>query len=227
MPVCEVRILPRISYREGLCLQEELVEQRREGRIPDTLLLLEHPPVITFGRRRNQDHVLASPGFLTSRGVEVFETSRGGDVTYHGPGQLVGYPILDLRERHKDLGALKLVPGYLRGLEEVLIRTVESFGVRGERVQGLTGVWCGEKKIAAIGVHISRWITSHGFALNVNPNLEHFDWIVPCGIHDRGVTSLSRELGQEVALEEVSCTVVEHFKEIFGLEVKTLVPART
>ena len=197
-------------------MQQALVEDRRAGRIPDTLLLLEHPPVITLGvRTRGQvSNIVASAEELETRGVEVFETGRGGDVTYHGPGQLVGYPILDLRPDRCD------VHQYVRDLEEALLVAVRRFGVSATRVVGLTGVWVGppgrEEKLAAIGVRISRWITSHGFALNVATDLRNFKLIVPCGIADRGVTSLDRLTGRQVPMTEVEEAVSDAFGAVFG-----------
>jgi len=208
----EVRRLGLMAYDEALALQQQLVEDRRHGRVPDQLLLLQHPPVITLGvkARSSRAHVLATDEALAAEGVDLFETGRGGDVTYHGPGQLVGYPILDLKPDRCD------VHGYVRDLEEVLIRVAASFGVEAGRVAGLTGVWVGREKLAAIGVRISRWITSHGFAFNVSTNLEHFNLIVPCGITDRGVTSLSRLLGRSVAIDEVERATVASFCKVFG-----------
>jgi len=190
----------RVSYAEGLRLQTRLIAARKQGLVGDTLVLLEHPLVLTLGRNSSRAHVLASDEFLTSRGVELHEINRGGDVTYHGPGQLVGYPILDLRgdwpgRRGPHLGPVD----YVRLLEEVLIRVAGEFGVRAQRIRGRTGVWTLgggsvlEKKIAAIGVHVSGGVTSHGFALNVTTDLRDFAWIVPCGIADREVTSLEME----------------------------------
>ena len=204
-----VQRLGTISYEDGLILQAKLVEERRAGLIPDTLLLLQHPPVITLGvkTRRGPNHIVASDGELANAGVTVHETGRGGDVTYHGPGQLVGYPILDLAPDRKDVHI------YVRDIEEVLIRTAAAFGIDARRVPGLTGVWAGpagrEEKLAAIGIRISRWITSHGFALNVSTNLDHFNLIVPCGIADRQVTSLEKLLGRAVTIDEAS-SAVEH-----------------
>lgn len=211
----EVRRLGRVPYDAGLQLQQQLVEDRRAGRVGDTLLLLEHPPVITLGvkTRGRSTNIVASPGVLEEAGVEVFETGRGGDVTYHGPGQLVGYPIFDLNPDRRD------VHRYVRDLEEALILAVRRFGVEAGRVPGLTGVWVGEsgreEKLAAIGVRISRWITSHGFALNVSPDLRHFELIVPCGIADRGVTSLSRLLGRDVPMADVEDAVEASFRQVF------------
>ena len=208
----EVRWLGRVPYSEGLALQGDLVVRRRDGDAPDTLLLLEHPHVITLGAASSPDHVLVGAGERADLGVELFETGRGGDVTYHGPGQLVGYPILDLKPDRKDLHR------YLRDLEEVLIRSVAALGVPARRVPGLTGVWTDLGKIAALGVRVSSgWITSHGFALNVHTDLSFFETIVPCGIQNRDVTSLSRELGRHVPLDEVRPTVVEAFNKVFDL----------
>jgi lipoyl(octanoyl) transferase len=208
----EVRRLGLVPYAEALRMQRELVEERRAGCVPDLLLLLQHPHVLTLGVRRDggRSHVLATPKRLEELGVEVFETGRGGDVTYHGPGQVVGYPILDLRPDRCD------VHRYVRDLEEVMIRVTAGFGVGAGRVAGLTGAWVGGEKIGAIGVRISRWITSHGFAYNVSTDLSFFNLIVPCGISDRGVTSLARLLGREVPHEEVEDRFVEHFSEVFG-----------
>ena len=206
-----VRRLGLVAYDEGLALQQQLVEDRRAGRIGDTLLLLQHPPVITLGVRAKATtaNVIASPEALAHEGIAVVETGRGGDVTYHGPGQLVGYPILDLRPDRQDVHL------YVRDLEEKIIAAIKPFGIAGGRVVGLTGVWVGpsgrEEKIAAIGVRISRWITSHGFALNVSPDLRHFGLIVPCGIADRGVTSMAKVLGHDVRMEEVEDAVEKAF----------------
>ena len=208
----DVRRLGRVEYEAAVDLQKQLVEARRTGAIGDTLLLLEHPPVITLGvkTRGERTHIVASEAALAAAGVAVFETGRGGDITYHGPGQLVGYPIFDLNPDRRD------VHRYVRDLEEVLIRAAAGFGIDARLVPGLTGVWAGEpgreEKLAAIGVRISRWITSHGFALNVGTNLDHFTLIVPCGIADRGVTSLSRLLGRDVTMAEAEDAVVRGFE---------------
>ena len=208
----QVRRLGVISYADGLELQRELVEQRRRDEIPDQLLLLEHPPVITLGVKAGSDrsHVIASDETLEAEGVEVFETGRGGDVTYHGPGQLVGYPIIDLKPDRCD------VHQYVRDLEEVMIRASAAFGVEAGRIPGLTGAWVGNEKLAAIGVRIARWVTSHGFAFNVSTTLQHFGFIVPCGITDRGVTSLDRILGRHVPMAEVSVAIEGAFREVFS-----------
>jgi lipoyl(octanoyl) transferase len=207
----EVRRLGLMPYGEGLALQRSLVEERRAGVIGDTLLLLEHPHVITLGVRGDggRSHLLAAAETLASRGVELHETGRGGNITYHGPGQLVGYPIFDLKPDRCD------VHRYVRDLEDVLIRTASDYGIQAGRIEGLTGVWVGDEKLAAIGVRIARWITSHGFALNVTTDLDYFKLIVPCGIADRGVTSLSRVLGRRVDTSEVAARIIEHFAKIF------------
>jgi lipoyl(octanoyl) transferase len=204
-----------MPYADALALQRALVDERRAVRIPDTLLLLEHPHVLTLGVRGDggRSHILASDGTLTSRGIEVHETGRGGDITYHGPGQIVGYPIIDLNPDRRD------VHRYVRDLETVLIRTAADYGIDAGRIEGLTGVWVGNEKLAAIGVRIARWITSHGFALNVTTDLDHFNLIVPCGIADRGVTSLVRLLGRPVEAVEVEFRVIEHFAKVFDSSV--------
>jgi lipoyl(octanoyl) transferase len=210
MRVLETRRLGLVSYGEALAVQRALVEERRADRVGDLLLLVEHPPVLTLGVKGDggRSHIIATPEALAARGIEVFESGRGGDVTYHGPGQIVGYPIVDLNPDRRD------VHRYVRDLEEVLIRTAGDLGIATARVPGLTGVWAGQDKLAAIGVRISRWITSHGFALNVTTDLSHFDLIVPCGIADRGVTSLAR-LGSRAPRREVEDRIVGHFCEVF------------
>ncbi len=207
----EVRRLRLIGYQEALELQRELVEERRANRIPDLLLLLQHPPVITLGVRSEtaRANVVATSERLAELGIEVHETGRGGDVTYHGPGQIVGYPILDLRPDRCD------VHKYVRDLEEVMIRTCADYGIAAGRIAGLTGTWVGAEKIGAIGIRISRWITSHGFAFNVRTDLDHFKLIVPCGISDRGVTSLERLTGRTIALDAVDDALVRRFSEVF------------
>jgi lipoyl(octanoyl) transferase len=207
----EVHRLGRVPYEDGLALQQELVAARKAGEIPDQLLLLEHPPVITLGARVRHDrtHVLASEPALEDAGVSLFEAGRGGDVTYHGPGQLVGYPIVDLRPDRCDIHK------YVRDLEAVMIAAAAVFGVDAARVAGLTGAWVGQDKLAAIGVRISRWVTSHGFAFNVATDLSHFSLIVPCGIPDRGVTSLGRLLGRPPAMRSVEDAVIAAFGTIF------------
>jgi lipoyl(octanoyl) transferase len=217
----QIRRLGRVAYGDALDLQKRLVEQRKAGEIPDQLLLLEHPPVITLGVKTRDDrsHVVATPERLDHEGVEVFVSGRGGDVTYHGPGQLVGYPILDLRPDRCD------VHRYVRDLEEVLIRAVAGFGIDSHRLPGLTGTWVGHEKLAAIGVRIARWVTSHGFALNVSTNLEHFGLIVPCGIADKGVTSLDKLSGRPIAMNDVENAVVEAFSLVFERRIAETDPA--
>jgi lipoyl(octanoyl) transferase len=204
-----------VPYAEGLELQNRLVEQRKADEIPDQLIFLEHPPVITLGvRSRNErSHILETPAGLAAQGVELFETGRGGDVTYHGPGQLVGYPILDLRPDRCD------VHRYVRDLEEALILAVAAFGVTAGRSPGLTGAWVGEEKLAAIGVRIARWVTSHGFALNVTTNLQHFNLIVPCGLSGKGVTSLEKLTGRPLPMAAVQATVAQAFAAVFDRQI--------
>lgn len=208
----QVRKLGLVPYDEGLRIQEDLVRRRRAGEIPDQLLLLEHPHVITLGSSADPRHVLIGAEERQLLGIEVHETGRGGDVTYHGPGQLVGYPIIDLKPDRCDLHR------YIRDLETVLILALADFGVQAGRIPGLTGVWVGSEKIAAIGVRVSSgWITSHGFALNVDPRLEMFGAIVPCGITDRGVTSLAAVTGGTVVdVNAVGDVVARRFAEVFG-----------
>jgi lipoyl(octanoyl) transferase len=213
MRTCELHRLHLVTYENGMKLQQKLVELRQREQIPDQLLLLEHPPVITLGRGGKLDNLLASADILATQGVRFFETTRGGDITYHGPGQLVGYPILHLGEGNRD------VRKYVWKLEEVLIRTVAAYGITAERVEGKRGIWVGNDKIAAIGVRIARWVTSHGWALNVATNLEHFRLITPCGLHGTGVTSIERQLGRSVPLDEVREVLAAQFAEVFEREL--------
>jgi lipoyl(octanoyl) transferase len=207
----EIVRLGRVRYAEAIALMEKRVEERAAGRAGDALYLLEHEPVLTLGRRANVENIVVDRAVLAARGVEVFETGRGGDVTYHGPGQIVGYPVLDLSPDRRD------VRRYVADLEEVMIRTCASYDVRASRVSGLIGAWIdGTRKIGAIGVRISRWITSHGFALNVSTSLDGFGLIVPCGIKDRGVTSLSIESGRVLSVGEVMDTLERVFLDVFG-----------
>jgi len=199
----------RLPYGEAVALQERLHAARLAGRIPDVLLLLEHPPVITLGRGAHAENLLVDAAALAARGVEVHEAARGGDVTYHGPGQLVGYPIVDLNPRGRD------VHSYLRDVEEALILALSRWGIEAGREAGLTGVWVGREKVAAIGIGVRRWITWHGFALNVSADLDPFGLIVPCGIRDRGVTSLARLLGRDVASAEAREVVTGAFAQTF------------
>jgi len=210
----DVRRPGRVDYAEGFRLHDELVVARQQGEGRDALVLLEHARVLTLGRNSHAENVLLDEAQLRARGFEVFEVGRGGDVTYHGPGQLVGYPILRLDGDERD------AHGHLRRIEQVLIDTLADFGIEGFRHPPHTGVWVRdegvERKIAAIGVRLSKWVSSHGFALNVNVDLDDFDVIVPCGIRDLGVTSMQRVLGRDVGLDSVADRVVEHFPRVFG-----------
>jgi lipoyl(octanoyl) transferase len=212
-PLCELRNLHLVTYENGMHLQQTLVRLRQSDAIPDQLLLLEHPAVITLGRGGDAANLLASPDVLRAQHVRFYQTTRGGDITYHGPGQLVGYPILHLGEGKRD------VRKYVTKLEEVLIRTVAEYGITASRAEGQRGIWVGDNKIAAIGVRIARWVTSHGFALNVNTNLEHFRLITPCGIRGSGVTSISNEVGRTVSIDEVRAVLVKKFAEVFDRNV--------
>ena len=214
--LCHLEQHGLVDYAAALELQRERVAQRKAGAIPDTLILLEHPHVYTLGRNAQKENVLVSEEFLASRGAQVFATDRGGDVTYHGPGQLVGYPVLDLTQHRRDIS------WYMRSLEDVLIRTARDFGIDAVRSAGCTGVWVGNDKLTAMGVHLSRWVTSHGFAMNVNTDMRYFEWIVPCGLQCKGVTSLEKLLGHPVKMEEVAERVVEHFGAVFGLEIEAI-----
>jgi lipoyl(octanoyl) transferase len=205
-----VRRLGRVGYDRAWALQRELVAARFAGYAPDTLLLLEHPPVITLGRSGQAAHLLGSEEELARRGIEFVATDRGGDITFHGPGQIVGYSIVDLAARGRDLHR------YLRDLEEVLIHALAEFGIVAGRVQGLTGVWVGDAKVAAIGIRVSRWVTHHGFALNVDTDLTYFDLIVPCGIPDRRVTSMEALLGRAVDRNEVEDALGRAFEAVFA-----------
>jgi len=208
----EVRRLGRVPYADALALQRQLVEERRADRIGDVLLLVEHPHVLTLGVRGDggRSHIIAPAETLATLDVTVHEAGRGGDITYHGPGQLVGYPIINLKPDRCD------VHRYVRDLEEVLIRVAADYDINAGRVPGLTGVWVGGEKLAAIGVRIARWITCHGFALNVSTDLDFFRLIVPCGIADRGVTSLAAQLGRPPDPQVVEDQVVRHFAEVFA-----------
>lgn len=219
MRTLEVRRLGVVPYADGLALQQQLVDDRRAGRIGDTLLLLQHPHVLTIGVRKDgHRHVLATPERLAALGVDVHETGRGGDVTYHGPGQIVGYPILDLNPDRRD------VHRYVRDLEDVMIRVCERHGLEADRIAGRSGTWVmspqlGPEKIGAIGVRVSRWITSHGFAFNVTTDLSYFGLIVPCGISDRGVTSLEKATGRAHDLPAVEAQLIAAFADVFGARV--------
>ena len=222
-----VQRLGRVEYGDGIKLMEGFARARTSGQLrDDVLLLLEHPAVITLGRGGKREHIVASPEALQAQGVEVVDTNRGGDVTYHGPGQLVAYPIIDLRPDRQD------VHRYVRDLEEVVIRTLSDFGLATERITGWSGVWLGQKgdptarKIAAVGVHLSRWVTTHGLALNVSTQLDHFGLIVPCGIREGGVTSMARELGSTPDMGKVEAALAQRMAEVFGAEVRLRGPDR-
>ena len=213
--------LGQLDYSTGLDLQSSLVRLRQNALITDVLLLLEHTPVITRGRNAKPGHLLASPALLSEKGVELFDCDRGGDITFHGPGQVVGYPIFDLRAFTPRVGAVQFV----RRIEEVLIRACAALQVPAQRIPGLTGVWTRSPasepaKVAAIGVHISRGVTSHGFALNVNNDLDYFKLIVPCGIQSRPVTSIARELGRAVPLDDVAQSIAAAFAEVFATDIR-------
>jgi lipoyl(octanoyl) transferase len=210
---CLIERLGVVDYAEGLRLQGERVAARKAGAIPDTLLLLEHPHVSTLGRNAKAENLLTSRAQLAGRGAQVFDIDRGGDVTYHGPGQLVGYPIFDLAQLRRDIA------WYMRSLEEALIAVSGEYGIQAGRLAGAPGVWVGNDKLAAMGVHIARWVTSHGFAFNVNTDLRYFDWIVPCGLRGKGVTSLAKLLGRRVEMEEVAERVVRELGRVFRMEM--------
>ncbi len=212
--VCRVEQLGEVDYARALEIQQEAVALRKANAIPDTLFLLEHPHVYTLGRNARREHLLVSDEQLRAIRAQVFETDRGGDLTYHGPGQLVGYPILDLTQHRRDLS------WYMRSLEEVLIGVANDFGIEAGRVEGLTGAWVANDKLAAMGVHVSRWVTSHGFAFNVNTNLDYFKWIVPCGLRNKGVTSLQALLGKSVEMNSAIERVVKRFGRVFRLEME-------
>jgi len=219
---CAVYRAGQISYRDAYRLQRQLLEERAGGRIPDTLLLLEHPPTITVGKSGKLENILASPEELARKGVSLVFIDRGGDVTYHGPGQLVGYPIFDLRGWGKDIHR------YIRNLEEAIIRTLKDFSIESGRDKNHPGVWVGNQEIAAIGLRLKKWITMHGFALNVNTDLAHFSLIYPCGFTDRTATSISQQLGRETSMATVTERLLSHFAEIFRIETvtKTHIPLK-
>jgi lipoyl(octanoyl) transferase len=215
----EVRDAGRVEYARAFAMQRDLVERRKRGEIPDQLLFVEHPHVVTLGRNGHLENLLANDDVLSRAGIAFHHTDRGGDVTYHGPGQLVGYPILDLREWKRDVVA------YVRGVEQAIIGALADFGIEAGRLEGATGVWTGGAKIAAIGVHISRWITSHGFALNVTTDLSYFRYIVPCGL-TKPVTSMEA-LGRAASREQVKSAVARHFGLVFDCAVTTISAAET
>jgi lipoyl(octanoyl) transferase len=201
-----------IDYKKAWDLQKEFFVLRYKKLIPDLLLLLEHPHTYTLGRTADTAHLIGSKEYLSENKISVYDIDRGGDITYHGPGQIVGYPIIDLNDWYKDTHK------YLRGLEEVIIKTCAEYGITGERDPEHTGVWVGNRKIAAIGIKVSRWITMHGFAFNINSDLSYFGGIIPCGISDKGVTSMLEETGQETNISEVKSKLVRNFKEFFGYD---------
>lgn len=211
--ICAVEQLGLVDYAEGLRLQRERVAARKAGEIPDTLLLLEHPHVYTLGRNASPEHLLISPEKVGALGAQVYETDRGGDITYHGPGQLVGYPIFDLTQHRRD------VFWFMRSLEQVFIDVAAGYGIKAGRIPGAAGVWVGNEKLVAMGIHISRWVTSHGFAFNVNTDLSYFGWIIPCGLADKGVTSLAKLVGKPPDMQEVAGRVTEQFGLRFGFEM--------
>ena len=210
--LCEARDLGRMRWAEAYALQQELSEQRKRQEIGDQLLLVEHPHVVTMGRNGHMSNLIAGEEILTRTGIDFHHTNRGGDVTYHGPGQLVGYPILDLNDWKRDVHA------YVRAVEDVIIQTIGQFGLQGGRVEGATGVWVDGAKICAIGVHISRWVTSHGFALNVETDLQYFQYIIPCGL-TLPVTSM-RALGVGASMAEVKLALRQQFAKVFGYETE-------
>lgn len=218
MRTCEFRYLDCVPYAEALALQQGLHEARKRDEVQDTLLLLEHPHVITLGTSARESNIVASRELLAARGIEVFETGRGGDVTYHGPGQVVGYPIISLAPDRCDIRR------YVRDLQETLVRAAADFGVEAVRHPEHIGVWVGDEKLAAIGIRVSRWVTMHGFAFNVTTDLDYFRLIVPCGIADRGVTSLEKLLGRRIALPEVASRIAHHFGEVFNREMVSAAP---
>jgi lipoate-protein ligase B len=211
---CVVYQFGSFEYGDAYELQKRLHRKRMNKEIPDTLLLLEHPPTFTIGRSGNMENVLVSKEKLADEGISLFFIDRGGDVTFHGPGQIVGYPIMDLSSRGKDIHR------YVRDIEEVLIRTLKDFSIAAARDKSHAGVWVGNEEIAAIGLSVRKWITMHGFALNVNLNLENFSYINPCGFSDRRATSISRILGHEIAMGEVTDRLIAHFSEVFDITMK-------
>ena len=226
-PVVQFRELGLLEYQEAWTLQEQLLQQsiaqKANGLLPaHHLLFVEHPPVYTLGKSGKKEHVLIDDQELKERQIAFFQTNRGGDITYHGPGQLVGYPIIDLEQFYRDIGR------YLRELEEVIILTLQEYGLKGERSIGETGVWLDPgipgraRKICAMGVRCSRWVTMHGFALNISNDLSYFNHIVPCGIPDKSITSVEKELGRTLSIAEVKQKVLQNFSNVFGVEIRTI-----
>jgi lipoyl(octanoyl) transferase len=212
MRECVVEDLGRMSYREAFGIQSKIAEERKQGQGIDHLLFVEHPHVITVGRNGHPENLLAPEVTLRRAGIELYESDRGGDVTYHGPGQIVGYPIMDLRAWKRDVGA------FVRAIEQILIDTLADFGIEATRIAGMTGVWAQQAKIAAIGVHLSRWVSTHGWALNVSTDLRYFEYIVPCGL-TKPVTSM-RALGVDADIDEVKTALIRHFGEVFDFEIE-------
>lgn len=210
---CRVIQLGLCDYMDAYKIQKQILDQRKSGTIPDTLLFLSHPPVLTIGRRGNRKNILVSDEVLYREGIVVYETDRGGDITYHGPGQIVGYPVLDLKQFGRDVHRI------INMYEEVIIRLLKYYDLEGSRVQDYPGVWIGNEKICALGIGISRWVSFHGFALNVNTNLNHFSYIIPCGITGRGVTSMSKVLERNVDESEVTGFLTKIFGMVFGLQM--------
>jgi lipoyl(octanoyl) transferase len=206
--------LGTVDYAAAHRLQKELQAKRIADQVPDTVLLLEHPPVLTIGRSAKEQHIIAQPEALEARGISVHEVGRGGDVTYHGPGQLVAYPIIDLKPDRRD------VRKYMWSLEETMIRTCADFGLSATRIKGLNGAWIEDRKVGAVGVRLSRWVTMHGLALNANSDLSDFDLIVPCGLQDKAVTSISAELGRTIRVPDVTGPLARHFAELYDTEVE-------
>jgi lipoyl(octanoyl) transferase len=202
------------DYQQIWDLQKKLFKQVVKSHSQNYLIITEHHPVITIGKSGSLNHVITDLSYLESNGIDVIEIDRGGDITFHGPGQLVGYPILDLSQFHQD------VHWYLRNLEEVIIGTLKDLSIRGVRIPGLTGVWVGKKKICAIGIKVTHWVTMHGFALNISTNLDYFKHIIPCGIADKGVTSILEEVGNNIDRKDVIMSLSNHFEKIFGIKIK-------
>jgi len=213
-PICKYLNLGIVEYQKAHMLQRKMVKAVSCNEFENVLILLEHPPVITLGRKGKKENILVSTSELAKSGIELYYIERGGDITYHGPGQIVGYPIINLNYLHKDLHF------YLRTLEEVLILLLKDYKIYGKRIKGYTGVWVEDEKIAAIGVAARNWVTFHGFSLNVNPDLSHFSFIHPCGIKDKGVTSMEKLLGRKISIQEVKEKLLKHFGEVLGFETK-------
>ena len=212
--LCRAYNLGLVEYEKALQLQNNLVSARLAGEIPDVILFLQHPSVLTIGVSGSEENIIASRDLLTSEGMPVFHIDRGGGITYHGPGQLVGYPIFDLKTKGEGLHE------YVRHLEEVIIRTLNAFSITSYHDSQYPGVWVGQDKICALGIRVTRWVTKHGFALNVNTDLRHFTYITPCGITDRQVTSMSRLLGHDITLEDVTSCVLEQCSQVFGVNIR-------